>query len=150
MGLGILSSHLGDDAPPTDAQLNAQYPWHVVSKDTLQLQLVTNQALQAAGYCPIPASGVLDGATCGARNHLTIHSREFFGNDMLFGNPPACKDPAHANELSVPTAGCFKPSTLKPGQPIGQKITKSEWIMIGGALSVLVAGFIALKGPKRA
>jgi hypothetical protein len=130
----------------------AQYPWHAFSQDTLDLQTVTNQALQAAGYCPVPSTGVLDGSLCGARNHLTVHSREFFGSDMLFANPPACKDPAHANELVQPTPGCFKPSPLKPGQKIGTSLTREQWILIGGAASVLLAGFVALRntGAKRA
>jgi hypothetical protein len=154
MSLGILGRYPIGEVAATDAEaaLNAKYPWHVFSKDTLQLQLATNQALQSAGYCPVPDSGILDGATCGARNHLTIHSREFFGNDMLFANPPACKDPANANELLVPTNGCFKPTPLQPGQAIGSKLTHEDWILIGGAVSVLVAGFIAIKtsGAKRA
>ena len=130
----------------------ASYPWHAFSQDTLNLQQVTNQALQAAGYCPVPSTGILDGSLCGARNHLTINSREFFGNDMLFDNPPACKDPAHANELVQPTAGCFKPTSLKPDQKIGTTVTREQWIMIGGAISVLLAGFVALRssGAKSA
>lgn len=152
MSLGILGHYPIGEVASDAAPLNAKYPWHVASKDTLALQLATNQALQSAGYCPIPASGVLDGATCGARNHLTIHSREFFGNDMLFDNPPACKDPAHADELRVPTPGCFKPAPLQPGQKIGSTLTKSEWILIGGAVSILIAGVVAMKtsGAKRA
>ncbi len=159
MSLGILGRSLGviqsqDEvtATQTRAALNAKYPWHTVSRDTLSLQAVTNEALQAAGYCPIPSTGILDGSLCGARNHLTIHSQEFFGNDMLFANPPACADPANASELRVPTPGCFKPTPLKPGQAIGTKLGRDEWILIGGAVSILVAGVIALKssGAKRA
>lgn len=152
MSLGILSGTLGEIASQEEvsaaqarAALNAKYPWHASSRDTLALQTVTNEALQAAGYCPIPSTGILDGSLCGARNHLTIHSREFFGNDMLFSNPPACEDPANAGELRVPTPGCFKPTPLKPGQAIGSKLSRDEWILIGGAVSLLVAGVIALK-----
>jgi len=160
MGLGILSRSIGEvaaDAAATasaaqaTAALNAKYPWHVFSRDTLALQTATNEALQAAGYCPIPSTGILDGSLCGARALLTNHSREFFGTDMLFAKPPACNDPAHDSELSLPTAGCFKPTPLKPGQPIGTKVTRDEWILIGGAASLLIAGVIALKsGAKRA
>lgn len=134
----------------SEVALNAKYPWKQYSVDTLQLQKATNVALQAAGYCHIPASGVLEGFTCGARNFLTVHSREFFGNDMLFANPPACK--LHPDELTPPTAGCFEPTELKPGQKIGQKLTQQDWILIGGVASVLLAGYLALKGPgvKRA
>src|SRR5512147_913999 len=106
MSLGILGRSLGEvagAASPTVAQLNAKYPWHVFSQDTLELQVATNQALQAAGYCPIPSTGILDGSLCGARALLTNHSREFFGRDMLFAKPPACNDPAHDSELSLPT-----------------------------------------------
>jgi hypothetical protein len=155
MSLGVLGKSLGavvsqDEVAAAQARaaLNAKYPWHTASRDTLSLQTVTNEALQAAGYCPIPSTGILDGSLCGARNHLTIHSREFFGNDMLFSNPPACEDPAHANELRVPTPGCFKPTPLKPGQAIGSKLSRDEWILIGGAFSLLVAGVIALKSSS--
>ncbi len=159
MSLGILGRSLGevasDAAATADKQaaaaLNAKYPWHVFSRDTLALQATTNQSLQAAGYCPIPSTGILDGSLCGARNHLTIHSREFFGTDMLFDSPPSCDDPANAGELRLPTAGCFKPTPLKPGQPIGTKLTRQDWILIGGAVSLVVAGIIALKsGAARA
>jgi hypothetical protein len=160
MGLGILSRSVGEvaaDAAATAtaaqnvAALNAKYPWHVFSRDTLELQQATNQSLQAAGYCPIPSTGILDGSLCGARALLTNHSREFFGTDMLFAKPPACNDPAHDSELSLPAAGCFKPTPLQPGQPIGTKLTRQDWILIGGAVSLMVAGVIALKsGASRA
>ena len=149
MGLGILGRSLGDVA--SAAALDAKYPWHVASKDTLALQTATNQSLQAAGYCPVPLTGILDGATCGARNHLTVHSREFFGQDMLFQNPPSCEDPAHANDLVTPTAGCFKPTPLQPGQKIGTVLTKQDWILIGGAASVVLAAVLMLNyGASRA
>ncbi|HEX3139411.1 MAG TPA: hypothetical protein VHQ87_05120 [Rhizobacter sp.] len=151
MSFGILGNYPLGAVAESAADLNAKYPWHVFSQDTLDLQIATNQALQAAGYCPVPVSGVLDGSLCGARALLTNHSREFFGVDMLFAKPPACNDPAHDSELSLPAAGCFKPTPLKPGQPIGSKLTKDEWILIGGAVSILVAGVIAFKGgAKRA
>lgn len=152
MSLGILGrSSLGDDASDAtaaDVALNAKYPWHAASRDTLALQQATNESLKAAGYCPVPVTGILDGSLCGARNHLTIHSREFFGADMLFANPPACKDPANAGELVQPTSGCFKPAPLKPDQKIGSTFSRSEWIMIGGVLSVALVGFVALKSSS--
>ena len=137
MSLGILGR-------PSLGDASAKYPWHTFSQDTLELQLATNQALQAAGFCHIPASGILDGITCGARNHLTVHSREYFGNDMLFATPPACSDPAHADELQMPWKGCFEPTDLKPGQKIGTKLTSEDWILVGGAFSLLLAGYLAL------
>lgn len=136
MGLGILGDSTAPVAP-TAAQLNAKYPWHAFSQDTLELQKVTNQSLQAAGYCPVPSSGVLDGSLCGARNHLTIHSREFFGQDMLFSNPPACKDPAHAAELRMPTPGCFSPTKL-PDATIPVDTGKNRLIIIGGGIASLL------------
>ena len=68
---------------------------------------------------------------------------------MLFSNPPACNEPGHDSELSLPTPGCFKPTPLKPGQPIGAKLTRSEWILIGGAASLLVAGLIAFNSGAK-
>lgn len=130
----------------SDAEVNAKFPWHKASQDTLKLQISTNETLKAAGYCPIPVTGMMDGSTCGARNHLTIHSRELFGTDMLFDSPTSCDDPAHASELSMPTKGCYAPSPLKPGEPIGQKVTKQNWIIIGGVVSVVIAAVVAIRG----
>lgn len=138
MSLGILTPprSLGAAA---DAE---KYPWLRVSRDTLQLQIATNQALKAAGYCTIPETGILDGLLCGSRNHLTINSREFFGNDMLFDSPSACDE--HPDELMRPIPGCFEPTPLKPGQKIGTTVTRNEWILIGGAASLVLAAFIAV------
>ncbi len=154
MSLGILGkTSLG--------ATSTKYPWHSFSQDTLELQLATNQALQAAGYCHVPASGVLDGATCGARSFLTIHSRELFGSDMSFGLPPACREHEGFDRTTGqftdpdpptrPVKGCFEPTELKPDQKIGTKLTNDDWILVGGVASILLAGYLALtySGAKR-
>lgn len=46
------------------------YPWNAYSADTKTLQQSTNEALKAAGYCPITVDGKLGPATCGARKTL--------------------------------------------------------------------------------
>lgn len=129
----------------TDAEVNAKYPWHKFSQDTVELQKATNSSLKQAGYCPIPVSGMVDGSLCGARNHLTIHSRELFGRDMLFDSPTSCDDPAHADELSMPTFGCYKPSAFNPEEQ-QSGLTREHWILIGGALSAVIAVAVAIKG----
>lgn len=126
------------------------FPWEQFSRDTLKLQEVTNQELRAAGYCPVPQSGLLDGATCGARSHLTVHSRELFDRDMLFTNPPACNP--HSDQWVTPTKGCFAPSPLRPGQTIGGGVlTKQEWILLGGGAAAVLAVYLLIKNaaPKR-
>lgn len=79
----------------------ADYPWKAVSEKTRALQQATNVSLAKAGLCPIAVDGKLGGATCGARNHLSVHSEKYFGQEMSFSNPSACAD--HASELKVPT-----------------------------------------------
>ncbi len=122
-------SALGDD-----------FPWKSQSEATLQLQLDTNEKLKTAGYCPIPVSGFLEGTTCGARNFLTIKSRELFGKKIVFSIPEACE----GNEAVWvnPTPGCYKPGSLP--------LSKKEWILVGGAVSTLLAVYLMMKttGPK--
>jgi len=140
MSLGILGRSLGA------VSVDTKYPWGKSSRDTLALQLATNQALQAAGYCPVPSSGILDGVTCGARNHLTINSREFFGADMLFANPPACA--AHPDDLIRPTPGCFEPTGNEGLMKLtGQRTPEQSrnWLLIGGTLGAALAVFLAIR-----
>lgn len=90
---------LGDD--------NADYPYRVKSDKTTALQIATNASLVKAGLCPITVDGKLGGGTCGARNHLSVHSQEYFGQQMSFGNPSTCD--GHENELKIPgkkSSGC--------------------------------------------
>ncbi len=147
MSLGILSQSRRALGAVDDSD---KYPWLKVSQDTKQLQIATNQALRAAGYCPIIEHGILEGFTCGARNHLTVHSREFFGNDMLFATPSECKK--HPDELIMPIPGCFEPTELKPGQKIGTVLTSQDWILVGGALAATLAAYLMItgSGAKRA
>jgi hypothetical protein len=134
MSLGILGrSGLGEVA-------TKYHPWGSFSKDTLALQLATNQALQAAGFCPVPSSGILDGATCGARSSLTIHSREHFGRDMVFARPPACLQ--HDDEQIRPTPGCFEPTGEEGLMKLTGQTTPEQsrnWILIGGTLAAALA-----------
>lgn len=120
---------LGDDNP---------IPWHEVSQDTLQLQASTNEALQAAGYCHIPSTGILDGTLCGARNFLTLNSVKLFGKTVNYPLPSDCA--GHEAEWSNPVHGCF--------QRKGLPLSKSEWILIGGAASALLAVYLLVKGKK--
>jgi len=140
MSLGILGRKRGLGAVDD----SVKYPWLRVSQDTLELQNATNQALQAAGFCHIPPTGILDGRLCGARNHLTVKSREFFGNDMLFSSPSECEK--HPDELMLPIPGCFEPTELKPGQKIGTTLTREDWILVGGALAATVAAYLMITG----
>lgn len=113
-------------------------PWHEASADTLQLQASTNEALQAAGYCHIPSTGILDGTLCGARNFLTLNSVKLFGKTVNYPLPSDCA--GHEAEWSNPTHGCF--------QHKGLPFSKSEWILMGGAVSALLAVYLLVKGKK--
>lgn len=42
------------------------YPWRQFSENTRVLQVATNRALKAHGYCPIAEDGKLGPGTCGA------------------------------------------------------------------------------------
>jgi len=149
MGLGILSG--APIGALTEEEREAQiYPWHKFSRDTLELQRYTNQALQAAGLCPVPMSGVLDGATCGARNHLNIHAKEYFGEDYRFFPPLTCRSDDPTDPLSKPTAGCFQPTgkqgLLKlTGESENPEQTRRNWILMGGALSAVLAAVLLVK-----
>lgn len=117
----------------------AKYPWHEASPDTLALQAETNASLKAAGYCPIPSTGILDGTLCGARNLMTIKSREMFGKSMVFNVPDECE--GHEEEWSNPTAGCYK----RTGIPLSKK----EWILIGGAVSAVLAAWLMVSSANK-
>jgi len=112
------------------------FPWKEVSPETLKLQTETNAVLRTAGYCPIPSSGLLDGNLCGARNLLTLRSKQLFGKDVSYPNPEECV--GHESEWSNPTAGCFQPGKLP--------LSKSEWILIGGAISAVAVVYLMVKG----
>lgn len=84
---------LGDDS--------VDYPWRTESEKTRGLQEATNVSLVKAGLCPLTVDGKLGGATCGARNHLSVNSEKYFGQAMAFNNPSACD--AHTSELVRPT-----------------------------------------------
>ncbi len=118
--------------------LGDAFPWKGVSPDTLKLQADTNGVLRTAGYCPIPSSGLLDGNLCGARNLLTLHSKQLFGKDITYTNPDECQ--GHESEWVNPTPGCFKPGKLP--------LSKSEWILIGGAVSAVAVVYLMIKSVK--
>ena len=139
MSLGILSgSTLGaqDSAP--------KFEWLKASTDTMKLIDSTNVELKAAGICPIPRSGFLDGQLCGARVHLTTHSREFFGSDMLFSNPSACD--GHENDFVLPIHGCFTPSKLPVAADPAD--AKHNLILITGSIAALALVYWATKDKR--
>lgn len=115
--------------------LGNDFPWKESSQDTLQLQLDTNETLKTAGYCPIPVTGFLEGSTCGARNFLTLKSKELFGKSMVFVVPDDCI--GKEAEWQNPVPGCYKPGSLP--------FSKKEWILIGGGVSALLAVYLMMK-----
>jgi hypothetical protein len=97
----------------------ATYPWRQYSDATKKLQQVTNESLIKAGLCPIDADGKLGGATCGARNHLSVNSEKYFGQLMAFNSPAACE--GHVSEFKVPTPksqGCGGGGSVPLPQPV--------------------------------
>lgn len=121
---------LGDDG----------FPWKESSQETLRLQIDTNAVLKTAGYCPIPVSGMLEGSTCGARNFLTLKSADLFGKKMVFALPEDCT--GREAEWSNPVHGCFKPGKLP--------LSKKEWILIGGAVSAVLAAYLMVTTSSKA
>lgn len=91
---------LGDDAA-TPAVPSASYPWLAYSDATKALQIATNAALSAAGYCPIATDGKLGPATCGARNALTADDK----TGAIWSNPPTCSSFTSPKKSSDP-GGC--------------------------------------------
>lgn len=144
-------SGLGSDA--TD------YPWKAVSEKTRELQKATNESLAKAGLCPLTVDGKLGGATCGARNHLSVHSEKYFGQQMSFANPSTCE--GHTAELKVPTPksqGCgggglttvpsASPAVLPPSS-FDAGMASSTKRMLGFALGgVLAIGAVVILRRK--
>lgn len=114
-------------------------PWKESSQTTLQLQIETNKILKTAGYCPIPVSGFLEGSTCGARNFLTLKSTELFGKKVHYSLPEGCE--GTESEWVNPVGGCFKPGNLP--------LSKKEWILIGGAVSTVLAAYLMVKQASK-
>lgn len=152
---------------PASAQ---RFPWHAFSKDTVKLQKLTNAALQAAGYCPVPTSGVLDAATCRARDFLGIRVREFFGTEgeqlwlaghFNFDNPPTCRLDDPSDMPTTPTPGCFEPTGLEGfrkfarefgvagGGSLDDPEKTRNWVLIGGTVSALLAVALLFKNKGK-
>jgi hypothetical protein len=121
--------------------LGDDFPWKAQSQETLQLQIETNEKLKTAGFCPIPVTGFLEGSTCGARNFLTLKSQELFGKQIGFSIPEDCT--GREAEWQNPVGGCYKPGKLP--------FSKKEWILIGGAVSAVLAAYLMVSqaGPKK-
>jgi hypothetical protein len=139
---------LGDDS--------ADYPWRTYSDKTKALQQATNASLAKAGMCPLAVDGKLGGATCGARNYLTVNSQQIFGQEMSFANPSACD--AHSGELVRPKSsagGCGgggvitpAPSTL-PQPALEAGMSSSTKRALGFALGgVLAIGAVVMMRKK--
>lgn len=140
---------------------DADYPWKTVSEKTRQLQQATNESLVKAGLCPLTVDGKLGGATCGARNHLSVHSEKYFGQAMSFSNPSTCD--AHGSELKVPTPksqGCgggglttlpvTTAATLPSSSFSESGMSSSTKRMLGFALGgVLAVGAVVMLRRKR-
>lgn len=138
---------LGDDA--------ADYPWRVKSDKTAALQTATNVSLKKAGMCPITVDGKLGGATCGARNYLTVNSQQIFGQEMSFANPSACD--AHSGELVRPkssASGCGAGGAAPalPGEPpiveagMSSSTKRALGFAVGGILAI---GAVVMLRKKR-
>lgn len=141
---------LGDDS--------ADYPWRAFSEKTKTLQEQTNISLKKAGMCPIGVDGKLGGATCGARNYLTVNSQQLFGQEMHFANPSACE--SHSGELVRPKSaagGCGSgglttaPSSTLPSTPyVESGMSSSTKRALGFALGgVLAIGAVVALRKKR-
>jgi hypothetical protein len=144
---------LGDDS--------SDYPWRVETDKTRALQKATNEALVKAGMCPLTVDGKLGGATCGARNYLTVNSEKLLGQELSFANPSACD--AHPNDLVRPTSkaqGCgggsgpsltvLPPTPLPPSSFSSAGMSSSTKRLLGFAVGgVLALGAVVMLRRKR-
>jgi hypothetical protein len=125
---------------------SADYPWKAYSDKTKALQVTTNESLKKAGLCPIAADGKLGGATCGARNHLSVNSEKYFGQLMDFANPSACD--AHVNELVRPksaSTGCGANVLPVPSSSIPQPVVEAGMSSSSKrALGFAIGGILAI------
>ena len=158
MSLGVLSSGARGRAVGAVAT-DSRFPWHARSDNTLRLQKDVNAVLRAAGYCPVPTSGVLDAATCRAVDFVSIRMYEFFGQegwdlyvDSLqdrLRKPSSCRFDDPSDPPTAPVPGCFQPTGIEGLKKLtGAKAateTPTNWILVGGAASCILAAFVAFR-----
>jgi len=118
-------------------------PWGVASPNVPALQQQINASLDAAGYLPIPVTGVLDAKTCGAMQFM----KQSMGQDLLSTAGANCqafilptKKPASQSPATAPN-GSPPPSIAPPPPtpPGTHPISSAGMLMIGG-LALLGGG----------
>lgn len=130
-------------AAPSSA--GGQYPWHAYSDATLALQKSTNDALTAAGYCPILTDGKLGGDTCGARKMLkdsgAVPGMSWPSSCQTFTTPskPPCK--ATSSSYSPPAAALPLPATVPAPVMQSSMLGGSSW-----KTAALIAGGVVAAG----
>jgi len=125
--------------------------WGVASPTLASTQQQINQSLDAAGYLPIPVTGVLDAATCGAMQWMKANMgqdlmTETGANCQAFTSPtkkPANSTPGTAPKGSPPPPGAPPAPTPPSTHPI------SSATMLVGGLGLLAAGGLYYYAKKK-
>lgn len=145
----------GASAPASTAA-GGTYPWHVYSAATVTLQKATNDALTAAGYCPLLEDGKLGSGTCGARKMLkesgAVPGMSWPSTCQSFATPskPPCTAPAVASAYPAPSAALpgAAPMTLTPAQQASIAGGGFNWktaALIGGGIALAGLVFYAVR-----
>lgn len=123
-----------------------QYPWHAYSDATLALQKSTNEALTAAGYCPILTDGKLGADTCGARKMLkdsgAVPGMSWPSTCQTYTTPskPPCKATSTVS-YSPPAAALPMPATMPAPVMQSSMLGGSSW-----KTAALIAGGVVAAG----
>lgn len=117
--------------------------WGASSPTMPALQAQINASLDAAGYLPIPITGVLDAKTCGAMQFM----KQSMGQDLLSGTGANCqafilptKKPAGTSPSTAPNGS--PPPSIAPAPPTPpgtHPLSSAGMLMIGG-LALLGGG----------
>jgi hypothetical protein len=129
-------------AVPTAAGAGT-YPWGTYSAATKTLQISTNEALKAAGYCPVTVDGKLGPATCGARKTLkdtgAVPGMTWPNTCQKFGTPsqPPCPGGAGISTAAIALPTGPAPITTAAMYPTPGAFNWKTAALIGaGALAV--------------
>jgi hypothetical protein len=107
---------------PTYPPVVQPYPWGSYSENTKLFQQMLNEKLVGAGLCPLPLTGMLDAATCGAATAVGVDAP---ATCDAWSAPLECKD------TPLPP-----PSEPPPGEQ--PKSSAGALLGIGGILTFAV------------
>lgn len=132
----VLQESNGITAPTTPA-------WGQSDPNMAATQQTINRNLDASGYLPIPVTGVLDAATCGAMQWMKAN----MGQDLLSTIGPNCqaftlptKKPANSTPGTAPKGSTPPPGAPGAPTPPATHPVSSATMLLGGAALAVVGG----------